>query len=947
MKQRCWQMGWQILPGCITAAAIAFMLKLNAFAALEQITYRTLFQLRGARAWDDRIVLIKIDESSLQQLGRFPWSRQYYTDLLKVLTTKNPSIVVMDLLLTESSPQDAALAAAMSQQGHTILAQAWDQAELPLQPISNLANSAIATGHVMKQLDTDGMVRTIQLQRQNQPALAVVAAQAYSLVLRPVPLPSLDRPLWINWVSPAAQLPAYSFVDVLRGKVSPAVFHNKIVLVGVTATGLDPLLTPFNQNPPTSSVYLHATVLNNLLQQTMLRPLQEHPLWLWGLLLSAPIWSWLLSRWHTPQKLMAVMALGSSWVGCSLLLFQANYWLPIAPPLILWAATAAGVALRDRWQEDHLIRQQIAYLWQQYQQDLVLETGSPTPNALPGLTQRFPAPRTSLLRVTQLAALADQLGRSQQLLQQAKAVAVEQAQQSAAANHAKSEFLANMSHELRTPLNVILGFAQVISHDTTLDPKHQEHLHIIKRSGQHLLGLINNVLEMSKIEAGRVQLQATSFNLHRLLDDLERMLQVRVEGKPVTLSFERSPQVPPYILGDEGKLRQVLLNLLGNAIKFTPQGQVRLEVTGALGQPVKYAHNSVDRGETLPDVAATASVSTARPVSLQFEVTDTGLGIAPEELQQVFQPFTQATAGQRAHEGTGLGLSISQKYVRLMGGEITVQSAIAQGSTFKFQIQAQQVASCDIPAALQPERVLAIAPTPRTYRILIVEDHLENRQFLTALLLPLGFELRTAQNGAEGVELWQQWQPDLILMDIRMPVMDGITAIQTIRRLEQQSLHPSPPLEGESLLVQTASPPTTKIIVLSASVFANDRQTAIDIGCDDFLTKPIQENLLLTKLSEQLGIRFIYEAVPATGERFEAATTTAVSLVDLQTALAQMPLDWVQQLEQAAIKGSDEKILHLIDHIPPRYSHLATVLNDWVSCFQFDDILHLMRSRLP
>ncbi len=946
MKQRCWQIGWQSLPGCLTAAAIALMLKLNALTPFEQITYRTLFQLRGARSWDDRIVLVKIDEPSLQQLGRFPWSRQYYTKLLKVLTTKNPSIVVMDLLWSESSPQDPALAAAMSQQGHTILAQAWDQAGLPLQPVADLAQSAIATGHVMKQLDTDGVVRTMQLQLQDQPTLAVVAAQAYSLVQRPVTLPPFDRPLWINWVSPAAQLPAYSFVDVIRGNIPAAAFHNKIVLVGVTATGFDPLITPFDQNPPASSVYLHATVLNNLLQQTSLRPLSEHPLWLWGLLLSAPAWSWLLSRWQTRSKLLAVIGLCGVWCGLGLILFQANYWLPIAPPLILWIATTAGVALRDRCQEDHLLRQQIAYLWQQYQQDLVMETGHPTANALPGLDQRFPAPRTSLLRVTQLAALADQLGRSQQLLQQAKALAVEQAEQSAAASHAKSEFLANMSHELRTPLNVILGFAQVISHDTTLDPKHQEHLHIIKRSGQHLLGLINDVLEMSKVEAGRIQLQATSFNLHRLLDDLERMLQVRVQGKPVLLRVERSPQVPPYIWGDEGKLRQVLLNLLGNAIKFTAQGQVSLHVTGELGQPVKYAHNSVDRGVASPDSPA-ASVSPARPVSLQFEVTDTGLGIAPEELQQVFQPFTQAAAGQRAHEGTGLGLSISQKYVQLMGGEITVQSTLAQGSTFKFQIQVQQVASCDVPAALPPERVLAIAPTSRPYRILIVEDHLENRQLLTALLLPLGFELRTAQHGAEGIELWQQWQPDLILMDIRMPVMDGITAIQTIRRLEQHVSPASPQREGESLLVQTAPSTTTKIIVLSASVFTNDRQTAIDMGCDDFLTKPIQENLLLTKLSEHLGIRFIYEAVPALGEPLGVVAATAVSIVDLQTALAQMPLDWVQQLEQSAIKGSDEKILHLIAHIPPCYSHLAAVLNDWVSCFQFDDILHLTRSRLP
>jgi signal transduction histidine kinase/CheY-like chemotaxis protein len=951
MKQRLWQVVWRIFPGCCSAAAIAVLLKLNAFNAFEQIAYRSLFQTRGSRTWDDRIVLVQIDEKSLKHLGQFPWSRHYYTQLLNVLSTAQPNVVAIDLLWAESSPQDAALAKAMTQQGHTILAQAWDQMGVPIQPVASLTTAAIATGHVLTRLDTDGLVRQMDLQIEEQPALAVTVAQVYSLVIHPVSLPNLDQSLWINWVSPAAKLPAYSFVDVIQGKVPAQVFHNKIVLVGVTAVGLDVLVTPFDQNPPTSSVYLHATILNNLLQQTPLRPLHGHLVWFWLLLFSAPGLSWLLSNWNTRQKLIGIFGLCCGWFLISLILFQWDYWLPTAAPVTLFVATAACVALRDRLQEDYLLRRQIAYLWRHYQTGLG-DYAAPAPDSpLPGLDQKLLHPRQSLLQVTQLAALADQLGRSQKALQQAKELALQEAQISAAANDAKSEFLANMSHELRTPLNVILGFTQVISHDTTLDPQHQEHLHIIKRSGQHLLGLINDVLEMSKIEAGRVRLQETRFNLYQLLDDLERMLQVRVESKPLVLRFERSPTVPQFISTDEGKLRQVLLNLLGNAIKFTPRGQVGLCVTATPQLSSKYAHDFVDREFTPPESQPCSTVTATGSTILRFEVTDTGLGIAPEDLLRVFQPFTQAAAGQQSGEGTGLGLSISQKYVHLMGGEITVSSAIAQGSTFKFQIQVQPVSAREMPLALKPERVIAIAPGQPRYRILIVEDHAENRQFLTTLLTPLGFEVCTALNGAEGVDLWQQWQPDVILMDIRMPVMDGVTAIQKIRALEQQQHRDNPQpseQEGEPVLVQAAgqcsSPAHTKIIVLTASAFTDTRSTALEMGCDDFLSKPIQENLLLAKLGVHLNVRFLYESPAAQVRRDYSGVP--VSITELQIALAQMPQPWIEQLHQAAVKGRDELILKLIEHMPPTQSALATVLSDWVSCFQFDDILNLTRSRI-
>jgi PAS domain S-box-containing protein len=475
-----------------------------------------------------------------------------------------------------------------------------------------------------------------------------------------------------------------------------------------------------------------------------------------------------------------------------------------------------------------------------------------------------------------------------------------------AANRAKSAFLANMSHELRTPLNAILGFTQLMDRDPNLTTSQQENLGIINRSGEHLLALINDVLDMSKIEAGRVTLEETSFDLYRLLDGLEEMFSLRARDKGLALSFERAENVPQYVRTDEGKLRQVLSNLLGNAVKFTELGGVALRVgTREERRRTKEQPSSV-----------------VRRSSLIFEVEDTGPGIAPEELAVVFDPFVQARSGQEPQEGTGLGLSISRQYLRLMGGDIVVSSELGQGSLFKFDVRAGLADAAEVQAAQPTRRVLGLEPNQPIYRLLVAEDKETNRQLLVKLLEPLGFEVKEAVNGQEAIEIWEHWEPHLIWLDMRMPVMNGHEATRRIKA--------------------TTKGQATVIIALTATAFEEDRERILSEGCDDFVRKPFREEEIFYKLAKHLGVLFVYEeqAPPATAQ----PTDAVVPLADVLTpaALAALPTGWVANLQQATIKADLNLILALIDQIHGQNPTLADALADLARNFEYKKILMLI-----
>ena len=467
------------------------------------------------------------------------------------------------------------------------------------------------------------------------------------------------------------------------------------------------------------------------------------------------------------------------------------------------------------------------------------------------------------------------------------------------ANQAKSSFIANMSHELRSPLNAILGFAQIMTRSQTLPRDHQENIEIISRSGEHLLTLINNVLDLSKIEAGKTTLNEKNFDLHRLLDEIHDMFQLKADSKGLQLLLERKDKLPRYLRTDEVKLRQILINLLNNAIKFTEEGGVTLSVTSNAG-----AHQD------------SKTINNPQPITkISFALEDTGAGIAPEELDKLFEAFVQTETGKQSQEGTGLGLPISRKFVQLMGGDIQVTSKVGQGTTFRFEIQAEEVEADTIESKKPKRKVIALAPNQPRYRILIVDDKLLNRQLLVKLLNPLGFELQEASNGKEAVEIFEAWEPNLIWMDMRMPVMDGYEATQKIKA--------------------TTKGQATAVIALTASVLEEEKAVVLSAGCNAFMRKPFREEEIFEAMQEHIGVKFIYEEV----QPKEIKRTSEILTPE---NLAALPEEWKRELEDAILSGDRKAMNGIVEKIALEDEELAETLQQCLYDFEYDKILNLL-----
>lgn len=373
------------------------------------------------------------------------------------------------------------------------------------------------------------------------------------------------------------------------------------------------------------------------------------------------------------------------------------------------------------------------------------------------------------------------------------------------ANRAKSTFLANMSHELRTPLNGILGYTQIFQRDSRLNAEQQDGIGVIHRCGEYLLTLINDILELSKIEAGYLELYPNDFALTTLLQSTTDLFQMRAQQKGIIFHYQQNSPIPQSVHADEKRLRQILINLLGNAIKFTQQGRVTFQVTYLEGQ-------------------------------IRFQVTDTGIGIASEELDNIFKPFQQAGDFENKAQGTGLGLAITKQLVELMGGELQVNSTLGQGSTFWTVLDLPAVSTTQLMPSKEPI-ITGFEDTPR--KILVVDDKCENRSVIVKFLEPLGFETIEAENGQEAIDKALITHPDVIMIDTIMPIMDGIETTQKIRKIPE--------------LLDTV------IIAFSASVFQSNQQQCLEAGCTDFIAKPIIHKVLLEKLQKHLKLTWIYK----------------------------------------------------------------------------------------
>jgi signal transduction histidine kinase/CHASE2 domain-containing sensor protein len=761
---------WRLFPGSLAALAVVGLMKLGAWRPLEHGAYNTFFRLRGEIPWDERVVIVAIDEASLRQFGRFPISRQYYTRLLQTLTQANSSVVVFNLVFSEPNPQDADFAKAISEHGRVALATAWDEYGQPLLPTPTLRTNAIALGHVLKHPDVDGITRNIIPEVKKIPSLGVAAVQAYSLVQEPVSLPDPQHPLWLNWLSSVRQAPQYSLATVLADQVPAEVFRDKIVVVGYTAAGLDPLVTPFDQNPPATGVLLNATVISNLLQEKVLTLL--HPAWkVVILLLGGPGLSFALKRWSWERRLAILLVLCGAWGATSLVSFHAGYWLPIALPIMLFSSSIGILEVCERLRLNYRLQKEIKRLWLAHYQDLLIE---PEPSALTGkavtnrpvLTKVAASVREDLQPGTwqpidQLASLAEQFARSQsthaaiasslpvgllaadfnervwfcnplatewlgvkvgdrlrtrlipiwfspidwqthwQMLQAGREIRCELEQEERwleiklkplyyqatltgaiepttptgvlvvleditlhkqveldirnalereqELHQLKTRFVSMVSHELRNPLTTIYSAVDLIDYYEIPQDERSELLQQIRASVQNMNQLIEDVLSLGKADAGKLNFQPIHLNLNEFCQHILAEFKLANQNRHqfmLTYHGERRD-----IWADAKLLRQILNNLLANAIKYSPKG-------GIVQLEMDYQIDCV-----------------------VIRISDEGIGIPLADQERLFEAFYRATNVESIH-GTGLGLAIVKRCVDLHQGHIHIASESGKGTTF-------------------------------------------------------------------------------------------------------------------------------------------------------------------------------------------------------------------------------------------------------------------------
>ncbi|WP_310483853.1 CHASE2 domain-containing protein [Chamaesiphon sp. VAR_48_metabat_403] len=797
---------WRWFPGPIAAAVAIGLVQLSATAPAEDFAYNRLTELRGERAWDDRIVVVEIDDESIDKFRDLPNNRSYYAKLVKILTKYNASTIAFEQVFNDITPNDNEFIKAINNHKAVILAQSWDRRNNPIVPTRRLKAAAPAVGHIDVIKSYDGVVRQIPSYKNRVYSLAWMAVEGHNLSNDPeIKRPPNEGKFWINWPGKVARSNHYTFSSILDPQTDREQqrqekgFNNKIVLVGITGSNAKRIETPFDRSEGAASIYLHAAVVDNLLQRTQLQLIPDS----WLLLVFfgiSPLLSYQLSRLTHGQRLLALLGLSSSWIAIVTVALANNYWLPVAAPLTLILLTSVGVAYCERLYTDYLVKREIDRLWQTHQINLVAHTPRPGDRQL--------LPPIPVGKVAKLATLAAELGRAQsaqtaianslsmgllateldgtvwfcnsvasQLLNvnigdkiahclvpswfsdrewqdrlvdlhnyqslPAKEVkhndkfftlrlealfnwqeiqreiidgkkmkdiavvsgfliaiedittskqlqslliererhsrqeltkeniALEKARQLAeSAGKMKSAFLANMSHEIRTPMNGIISFTEILL-DTKLNEEQRSFVETIRGSSDNLLNIINEILDFSKIEAGELHLEEINFNLVETVEQTIDVLANNAYSKGIELSCRIEPTIAKNLQGDPTRLGQILTNLIGNAIKFTDRGGVSIDIS--------------------------AIATTDRQITLYFQVQDTGIGIAPDSQDKIFQSFSQADSSTtRQYGGTGLGLAISKRLIEMMGGEIGVISAPSAGSIFWFTL----TCSC---ASLTPE----------------------------------------------------------------------------------------------------------------------------------------------------------------------------------------------------------------------------------------------------
>lgn len=467
-------------------------------------------------------------------------------------------------------------------------------------------------------------------------------------------------------------------------------------------------------------------------------------------------------------------------------------------------------------------------------------------------------------------------------------------------NYEYNSLLADMSHDLRSPLNAILGFAQIMEKESSMTHSQQENLAIINRSGKRLLSVINDVVDLSKIETNRLVLEENSLDFTLWLDTMEQNIKFQAHNQGLEFSLIRHGNLPQYICLDERRLRQIMTNLIDYSLRYTQAGEVIVRVAC-----IPPSFNSV----------LSANLQSSEKLNIYFEVENTDFPITSEELKTLFTPSIRVHQNRKSPEGSSLSLPISRQLAQLMGGDITVNTNnnLKQGITFRLDIKTEAIIKQELKIPSTPKKIIGLEPDQTEYRILIVDDSKTNRQIMVRLLEPVGFKVQEAVNGKEAVDVWLRWHPHMIWMDIKMPIMNGYEATEQIKSYPQTT--------------------STPIVALTAGTLEEEKKLFQAAGCDDFVGKPFSDSIIFDKIAQHLGVRYVYEAIPC-------LTTSNFKLT--ANALKIMSSEWLSQVEQAALSLDKNLLCQLIQKIPSEHMELRQSLQMQVDNFDFDKILDLV-----
>lgn len=965
----------------LTALAIAFAILglqfLGAFELIECVFLDNWLRIRPPENSQSRVVIVTISEEEITRLGSWPISDAILAETLTIIKKQKPQVIGLDLY--RNLPVG---------DGNQALQNVFLSTPnlIAVEKVLNGNHQGVAAPQLLKKrgqvaasdliLDSDSHIRRYLISLQSDEgktyltlgtklALHYLAAQnihqkpnshnqnirlgkAVFSPLAPntggyVKTDFGGYQLLANFQIFKQGVTKISLRDVLDNKIPPNLMQGKIVIIGSTAESVSSkFYNAYTENIKTAwfGVEFHADLANQIIAaaidgRPILRGVPELVEWVWVF-----AWSWLGSWWgwsickkakhkklfsitsssslvwqeNLPQKVIICLFLLTFSLGLSgYLLFLSGRWITIAAPYLACMSSFA-INHSYRLRKGLLVyRQRLA----NYTQSLELKVQE----------------RTQALQENNIA------------LQTAKLAAEK-------ANLAKSTFLASMSHELRTPLNIILGFTQVMDGATNLTNEQHIHLETINRAGEHLLSLINDILEISKIEAGRVVVNQHHFDLWKLLRDLEKMFAFKARTKKLDFSVNIAVDTPQYIQSDEGKIRQVLINLLGNAIKFTEQGKISLRVrfepdlespqyqsinksiNKAINKPIEVNSPNLDVSGSLVssqnayanvDENLTTALTTGQ---LKIDVEDTGIGIASESLKRIFTAFEQIEPSYKSAEGSGLGLTISYKFIQLMGGDIQVKSQEGQGSIFMISLpitsvpvphhHSSQFRHSQINTNLSDIKTNPSSYHQSNYKILVVDDHQGSRELLVNILNSVGFIIKQAENGAEAIELCSTWQPDLICMDMQMPVVDGYQASRTIK------YH----LQGKQI----------PIIAISANAFVEDREKALLAGCDDFLSKPFQKTALIAMIAKYLPVNLSDYSLTIC----KPPPSNNFSETDVKLLLSQTPAHWGNKLYKACCLCDDSQVFELLTELPRSQQQLIDAITSLAHDFRFDLIIELL-----